>query len=293
MWLKREEYFELNAEQRSPEWHLARQCMITGSILEAVLGWCRFNSREKVLLDILGLSEPKEVNENMMRGIVGEDPLRTQFMEEILPEWSYSEPSLCFGTTVYDFPLPSGRLLSEEYGTMKENPFHPAWFIGASPDGLAEFQNTKIVLECKCPEYLYPPLLHNEEVSYWVSHSYPHLLNEKEREEAKENYSAEDEICVVNKIKLAHLLQMYGQMAATRRKYAYYLVGYEKPQPGYYYQLVPFDQEFWQRYAFPGIVYFILHYLLPSMTEEQKENHRKKVMILQKDMEENLVPYLY
>lgn len=294
-WKKEDNYFELQSEQRSPEWHAARKCMITGSVLQSVIGWNKYSKREDVLRDILGLSPPIEVNVNMQRGIDGEEPLRNTFMEECLPGWSYSEPSLCFGVTVYDFPFSNGELLSQRYGKMKDNPFHPQWFIGASPDGLAELNgqpDNKVVLECKCPEYLYAPLQVGYEEETWGAHSYPHLLTDEERKESGDAGQPIDYYSISNKIKVAHLLQMYGQMAATQRPHAYYVVGFEKPSCGYYFEKIDFDRDTWQRKIYPGIVYFIINLLIPSMSETQKQEHVAKVNSLLEGLNEKLVEWM-
>jgi hypothetical protein len=153
-WKRAWGWLELQAEQRSRPWFDARRCCATGSVAKKAMGWSSetYDPKDKVVNEICGRLPPTIVNTDMQRGIDNEDPLRKLFMTKVLSHLGCYEPSLCMGLTVYDFPLTkNGKLLSEVYGSMETNPYHPQWFIGASPDGIILDSNgyPTADLECK------------------------------------------------------------------------------------------------------------------------------------------------
>jgi len=237
-WKKSWAWLELTAEQRSQPWFDARRCCVTGSVARKSMdfsGVCKTDKAE-IVKEIRGVLPPTLVNVDMQRGIDNEDPLRRLFMSKVLPDKRCYEPSLCMGTTVYDFPFASGKLLSEVYGDMKTNPYHPQWFVGASPDGIILDGVTGqpvADLECKVPEYCYPDMVPDSKKmrhphEHWMRSKFAYLFDEDEVNWAIDNDYPNNYFMVESNLKLDHFCQVYGQLANTDLKHAYYLVGFTK-----------------------------------------------------------------
>jgi len=245
-WKKAWGWLELQAEQRSKPWFDARRCCVTGSVAKKAMGWSSvtYDPKDKVVNEICGRLPPSIVNVDMQRGIDNEDPLRKLFMTSVLPKQTCYEPSLCMGTTVYDFPIVdpkslsktkygTKKLLSEIYGSMMTNPYHPQWFIGASPDGiiLGEDGNPIADLECKVPEFCYPNMttqLDGDKYphEYWLDCKFDYMFNDEEISYAQDNDYPNNYFSVYTPLKLDHFCQVYGQMSITNIYHAYYLVGF-------------------------------------------------------------------
>lgn len=328
-WKKVWGWLELTAEQRSKPWFDARRCCVTGSVAKKAMGFSSevYDPKEKVINEICGRLPPTPVNVDMQRGIDNEDPLRKLFMTKVLPHLSCYEPSLCMGLTVYDFPLPSGKLLSEVYGSMKDNPYHPQWFIGASPDGIILDEKGEYPLadlECKVPEFCYPNMTTRANGDkcpneYWLECKFDYMFSREEIQYAEDNEYPDNYFCVYTPLKLEHFCQVYGQMAITGIHHAYYLVGFTKAsekdltwvnshstcyfpldaneyQLGYSYFEMDFDQRLWQTKLYPHAVDFIVNSLIPNLTAEERVNHENKVrelLSLCSDEDFKLVPWTY
>jgi hypothetical protein len=361
-WKKAWGWLELQAEQRSKPWFDARRCCVTGSVAKKAMGWSSvtYDPKDKVVNEICGRLPPTVVNTDMQRGIDNEDPLRKLFMQRALPHLTCYEPSLCMGTVVYDFPIldpnsksksKTKKLLSELYGSMMTNPYHPQWFIGASPDGIILGQDGNPIadLECKVPQYCYPNMttkLNGEKypTEYWLDCKFDYMFSEEEIQDARDNEYPDNYFCIYTPLKLEHFCQVYGQMAITNIHHAYYLVGFtdvsekdlnwvgknegsyfpldqytlqrecnsecdsegqnqgnnesksKNVQLGYSYCELDFDQRLWQTKMYPHIVDFITNDLIPALTDEERDNHERKVaelLTLCKPQDFKVVPWLY
>lgn len=322
-WKKSWAWLELTAEQRSEPWFNARRCCVTGSVARKAMDFSEVDKEAKahIVKEIRGVLPPTPTNADMQRGIDNEDRLRQLFMKKVLPQYSCNEPSLCMGTTVYDFPFKDGKLLSELYGSMITNPYHPQWFIGASPDGIILDQQGQPIadLECKVPEACYTDMIpdshgHRHTHEYWLRSRFANLFDEDEVNWAIDNDYSSSYFLIETTCKLDHYCQIYGQLANTNLKHAYYLVGFLKlmdchksrlsdsfyypvnwPEGadvkqeedgnysdysyplGFSYDELDFDQRVWQSKLYPQLIDFIVNHLIPDMTAEEKKKHEVKV----------------
>ena len=173
------------------------------------------------------------------------------------------EPSLCLPLRWYDFPMQwkEDKLLSSFYPSQLEDPLHPNWFIGGSPDGEISFSHRpdslesegfpfyqfrqpgfsgfqKIYdanLEIKFPKGMYLPLLnhfvqiHEGQWEDWPRYTTYHntRLSQPFLEEirAAQLPFTSGVIDHFPHIWRSHFMQMQGCMAITGRKHCIYQVG--------------------------------------------------------------------
>ena len=109
----------MKLKQGSPEWHLARAGMLTGSNFAAAIGINPYQSRQKLYRQLTGEDPPFEGNEMTQWGIDHEDDAITAYEAHTgdfvtkTGFWQYDKPS----------------------------------YLGASPDGLVGSDG---LIECKC-----------------------------------------------------------------------------------------------------------------------------------------------
>lgn len=288
MWGNRIRYFELLEPQRSAGWFKARMCRITASTYEKIMGYSLFGPAEEERDIIVGKKPQKESNENMERGKKMEEPTRDYFHENGLPPGTIMyEPSLCIGKTTYDFPFIDeiwpeqwrGKRLSDIFGTQAENPLHPNFFIGGSPDFIAKFLNgDEKNGEIKFPKKMYEQLLLKINTPNWTPSigwyktKCPKLLSKKQVEQNKKyGYRRTNGLALpYDHLWTSHLYQMIGCMAITGNKSCYYVVGSFEPKPGlFYWEEIQFDIELWHTLIYPNLVYAVENLIKPSMSQEQ------------------------
>jgi hypothetical protein len=295
-------FVELKAGQRTPPWHGARKFRITASnYTKAIKGdLSDFATQEQTINRILGLGEPIKINENMQLGIDNEDPLRNWYSK--VSNSKIVEPSLCIGLSWYDFPMEwnNGKLLSEVYPSQLNDPLHPNWFIGGSPDGEIYYPNGEEAnLEIKFTRRLYWPLqkrwfdTKNKDYSVSCRHyeyNYKNL-NFAFQEDVK-NYTKHKKGAVdfYPHIYMSHFMQMQGCMSILGRNKCVYLVGTPKEK---YVETVNFDTRFWKYYLYPNLVEAVETKIKPRMSLEQKKDFSNKVKdiikIIPKDCDHGVV----
>lgn len=206
MWRKEGALYIFTGDQRSDEWFKARKNRITASRISAAIGDSRFSTVDKTVKVIMG--EIKEdVNENMMRGIKYEDAIRELYEEE------------------------KNVKVTELGFVFREDLPH----MGVSPDGLVGDDG---LIEIKCPDKLYPPLI--------------------DRSEAKR--SRYDRWKRPLHIWKSHYDQMIAQMAVMGRLWCDYVV-YGLSDSNLYIERVKFNDKYWNSLLLPQINKFIRLYL--------------------------------
>jgi len=299
-WSDRGKYFELMAPQRSPEWFKGRQCRATASTYEKLMGFSRpdFGTPEEERDIIVGRKPPKATNENMERGKVMEEPTRDYF-HGLPPGSEMYEPSLCVGMTTYDFPFidsvwPAewqGKTLTEVFGSQAENPFHPNFFIGGSPDFITTLPDGSVKNgEIKFPKKMYDPLLMRATNSQcpkeigWYPTNLPKLLaNNQKALNSKYGYNRTRGVALpYGHLWTSHLYQMTGCMAVTQNKSCYYVVGSFEPYPGmFYWEELSFEENLWHRLVYPSLILAVETLIKPMMTAEQVQYYTNENKMLQ------------
>ena len=114
----------IEVEQRGEPWLAWRRTKVMASEMAAILGLSKWDSPYSIWLDKIGMGKPKEINDDMTRGIENE-PKAIKLLEKRLGNGIEFKP-LCV-----------------------ESPEYP--FLGASLDGYYSDDNVKWIVEVKSP----------------------------------------------------------------------------------------------------------------------------------------------
>ena len=202
------------------EEHRSLRKRITGSIINAVLGESRFDTKDDAEEQIKG-KKSKEPNENMLRGVRN---------EPVAIEW-YSK----FNNREVKR---AGFGVSAEY-----------LFLGGTPDGLTYDKDTNQngLIEVKCPAKMYAPLVEKmiQELDDRWQDGYCEYKCEGSRKQT---------IYPPRHIWLSHYQQMQMYMAIWGRPWCDYIV---YASDSYVYQeRVYCNNMYWEEHMLPGAIKF-------------------------------------
>lgn len=280
LWKVQKGYLELLAPQRSNQWKRARK--VTASNIEAILGLSRFKTKADIIGQILGGPEKSFTLTEQARMDFGtrmEAPLRTFHMTRFCPTATVIEPSLCIGLKWYDIPFRDGKL-SDFYPSQLEDPLHPNWWIGGSPDGILTFPDGRTRnLELKFTEKGYAPLLERAkgtDISLSKeAYRYTPCASQLYLSELKElglNVEA-GALDYFPHIWRSHYLQMQTCMFVTRNLECDYGVG---SPSSYYTETIPYDERLWIS-VYRELIHIIEEEIKPRMSSCQLEDFTKEI----------------
>ena len=221
-WVDRGDYWEHIAEQRDPAWLDARKGRCTTTRSDGLVYHSRFGGPEKTGKLIAGVIEEvhtPEAIERMNHGVEFESKARDYYVRT------------------------TGHEVIERNLVIPKN-MEEMW-IGASVDG--DVAHTDGIIEIKCPQKMYKPLLQYSELKAKGIHQrgYRHIFDK-------------------------HLHQMMQGMYIMKKKWCDYIVYVN--QENVFIQRIYFDSTYWNRVFYPELKINYIKYVIPHLEKYNKEN---------------------
>lgn len=278
MYINRGTYIELAADQRTPEWFQARKLRCTASKTSIfVTGESKFSTLDDEIQYLIGSKLPQHVNLAMQFGTMGES-LAVESYEKKTGQ-KIKEISLCFPVWTSDLHK-NVEYINRIHGNQLDNPLHPHWFLGGSPDGITYDEDIAewVNIEIKYPRDVYFNLLNKRAFNVGLRIS----SGKNKKRQGADKYPH---------IFISHYMQMQQCMAITGNKFCDYVVDSSKKNT--YIERIEFDEKYWWEFMYPELIELIEIYLKPKILNRDlqkfKENNMKLIASVKSKISENVV----
>jgi hypothetical protein len=235
-WIDRDRYWLNKAPQGSLEWKLNRKLRLTASNFGAAIGKSWMESPHDIALDITTIPNTNKII-SRNPAPVPNGSIKKHYTKSNRPKQKFDQQH----GVVTESAARNWYCSTRNVTVITVGLAVPKWEprIGASLDG--DIPGTDGIIEIKCPFEMYDQLkLHMRKIkSGWTPPPFYH-----------------------DHIRDSHYAQMQGSMKIFGKQWCDYIV-YATCSNLSYVERIPFDQTYWDRILFPGIIDFLDNILEP------------------------------